>query len=161
MNQTLDRPNLANATARLLRRWILAIFVLGVVGIATELALVSHFDSLGQWIPLVLLGASLTVLAWRIVDRGRVNLRVFQIVMVLCVLSGVLGTYLHFNTKLEYQPEGLSWSEKACKAIFSQSPPTLAPGAMSLLGFMGLLYTLRHPAISIGKGPGSSITGEE
>ncbi len=51
-------------TAGGLRRALLAIFILGVVGTAAELLLVGHTEDPWQWVPLGMFGISLLVLGW-------------------------------------------------------------------------------------------------
>ena len=53
-----------------LRRGILLIFVLGTVGLGTELLLLDHFEEWRQQVPLVLLALGLILLAARLLYRG-------------------------------------------------------------------------------------------
>ena len=48
----------------LLRRWILVIILLGIIGTVTELLLLEHYEEPLQFVPLVLLAAALVVMAW-------------------------------------------------------------------------------------------------
>jgi hypothetical protein len=130
------------------------------LGVAAELLLTSHFESFTQLIPLILMGASLLPLVARTVDRSTFSLRLFQAVMVLLMLSGLLGGYLHHEFKMGFHATG-EWWEKSWKALTATSPPALAPGAMILLGMLGLLYTYRHPAFSRGKYAATSTMGDE
>jgi hypothetical protein len=151
MAPTSEKSTSQNGTARALRRLLLAVYLIGAIGIAAELAITIHVETIWQQIPLYLLGASLVALVWRIFDHRWVSLRFWQLLMVLMILSGVLGIYLHHDDKMEFQLElypDLPWKEHAWKALLAHSPPALAPGAMILLGLIGLLYTFRHPALS-------------
>lgn len=143
-------PDFAADTSRVLRGFCLALFVLGIVGAGTELVLLEHTESVWQWIPLVLMGASLAVLGWRAVSRGRTSLRVFQVVMVLFVASGFVGLFQHYRGNAEFELEmypSIAGAELFWKSI-TGATPALAPGTMIELGLLGLAYTFRHPAWS-------------
>ena len=62
-----------------------------------------------------------------------------------------LGIVLHYRGNLEFQLEidatQSSW-DLFRKVIHAKAPPALAPGAMTQLGLLGLVYTFRHPALS-------------
>jgi hypothetical protein len=138
------------------RRILLAILLVGLAGITVELLLLGHDEDLNQLIPLVLAAAA--VLASIVVSaRPRaVTVRIFQIVMVLLVISGALGMYLHFRATSEFQLEmdpTLAGFALFKKAVLAKAPPALAPGAMTQLGLIGLAYTFRHPALSPGRKP--------
>jgi cation transport ATPase len=135
--------------AATLRRALLALVFLGAGGLIVELLLLEHFDSVWQWVPLVLLAAVLvaaTAIAWR---PSRRTVRFFQAVMLLCVAAGLVGVYLHYRGNVEFELEreplrrGLSLFWEAIRG----ATPSLAPGALSQLGLLGLAYTFRHPAL--------------
>ena len=70
--------------------------------------------------------------------------------MALFILSGFVGTFLHFRANIEFEVEmypGLAGFELYWKAIQGASPPSLAPGAMIALGLLGLIYMYRHPSL--------------
>lgn len=133
----------------LLRRTLLALVLLSTVGLLAELALLEHFDSTAQWIPLALLVIVLgaTVAVGR--RHGPRTLRVFRGVMALCVAAGGVGIYLHYRGNVEFEVErdgslrGLQLFWEAIRG----ATPTLAPAALSQLGLLGLAYTYRHPAL--------------
>ena len=132
------------------RRILLAILLLGIAGISAELLLMAHTEDVYQLIPLVLAGLAVitVVLVLRRPSPG--TIRLFQAVMVLFLISGVAGAYLHFQVNMEFQLEmdpALSGLALYRKAILAKTPPALAPGAMIQLGLIGLAYTFRHPAL--------------
>ncbi len=53
-----------------LRKILLGILAFGMIGTVTELILLKHSEDIYQWIPLVLLGVGLPVLAWQGVRGG-------------------------------------------------------------------------------------------
>lgn len=132
-----------------LRHMILALVLLGIVGLIAELLLLKHFDSWTQVIPLVTLGAGLatTILAAR--NPTRHALRAFTVVMTLFVIAGVLGLVLHFKGNIEWALERtpeLGGTALIWKAL-TGATPALAPGALAQLGLLGLAWSYRHPAV--------------
>jgi hypothetical protein len=85
-------------------------------------------------------------------------LRVFQVVMALCVVIGAVGVYLHYRGNVEFEVErdaslhGLRLFWEAIRG----ATPALAPGALAQLGLLGLVYTYRHPVL----GPSTTSSRE-
>jgi len=142
-----------SATARRedgpLRRMLLALVLLGAVGLLTELGLLEHFDSATQWIPLALLAMVVGAVVAVYVHGGRGTVRFFQGVMVLCVVTGAVGVWLHYrgNVEFELEREGSLRGLRLFWEAIRGATPALAPGALSQLGLLGLAYTFRHPAL--------------
>jgi hypothetical protein len=132
------------------RRILLAILVIGIAGLSLELWLLAHVEDVYQLIPLVLNGAGLIMAALVATRPSAGTVRLFQLVMVLIILSGALGVLLHYQATTEFQlemdPSLTGWALFR-KAIVAKAPPALAPGAMTQLGLIGLAYTYRHPAL--------------
>ena len=136
------------------RRILLTILLLGTAGISLELWLMAHTEDVYQLIPLWLAvaGVVTSIAVARRPSAGSV--RLFQAVMALFLVSGVVGMVLHFQVNIEFQQEmdaALSGWPLFQKAILAKSPPALAPGAMIQLGLIGLAYTFRHPALASGR----------
>ena len=140
----------ADDVVELLRRWILIVFVLGLLGTVTELLLLEHFEQPLQLVPLVLMGLAILVLAWHAMGQGAASLRALQLLMGLFVLAGFVGFAAHFNGSAEYQLEldpEMGTRELLEKILHAKAPPLLAPGMMLQLGLLGLAYAytdLRH-----------------
>ena len=133
------------------RRILLTILLLGIAGISLELWLLGHVEDVYQLIPHGLAGATVIVIPIMLARPSPGSIRLFQAVMVLFLISGLVGTYLHFQVNMEFQLEmdpALSGMALYRKAILAKAPPALAPGAMIQLGLIGLAYTFRHPAIA-------------
>ena len=133
-----------------LRRGVLLIFVLGTIGLGTELLLLDHFEEWRQQVPLVLLVLGLVLLAIRLFYRGAIILRLFRWTMLAFVLGGMVGLWFHLSSNMEFELEmhpTLSGLELLFKAL-SGAMPALAPGALVQLGLIGFLYTYHHPALS-------------
>ena len=133
-----------------MRRGILLIFVLGAVGLGTELLLLGHFEEWRQQVPLALLALGLVLLAARMLYRGAIILRLFRLTMLVFVLGGMVGLWFHLSANMEFELEmypTLSGLELLSKAL-GGAMPALAPGALIQLGLVGFLYTYQHPALS-------------
>jgi len=126
-----------------LRRWILAVLVLGLLGTVTELILLEHYEKPVQLVPVVLIALALAVIVWHVMKRGAGSRFAFVAVMALFVLAGFAGFAAHFIGSAEFQleldPSMSTWTlvEKVLRA---KAPPLLAPGMMLQLGLLGLAY---------------------
>lgn len=131
------------------RRILMAILILGIAGISTELWLLDHVEDVYQLIPMALNALAVlaaAILVWR---PSAAAVRVFQGVMILMLISGAAGVWLHYQVNTEFQLEmdpQLSGMALFRKSIVAKAPPALAPGAMVQLGLIGLAFTFRHPA---------------
>jgi uncharacterized membrane protein len=139
----LDADNVGADRIELLRRWILGVLVLGLLGTVTELLLLEHYEQPLQFVPLVLIVAAVGVLIWEFRQHDTASRRAVQIVMALFVLAGFVGFVAHFYGSAEYQlelnPEMSIW-ELMEKVLRAKAPPLLAPGMMLQLGLLGLAY---------------------
>lgn len=136
------------ADAGSLRRLLLGLVLLGIVGLIAELFLLEHTESIWQWIPLVLLVAALPCGILVALRPSPAALRAFGAVMALCVLAGGLGLVLHFRGNVEFELEsepGVRGLDLVWRSL-TGATPTLAPGALAQLGLLGLVFLYRHPA---------------
>lgn len=129
---------------------LLATFLLGVVGTGVELLLIGHTEDVRQLIPLALLAAAAAVLGWHgVAPRSSVSVQTFRGVMGLFLAAGALGLFLHYRGNVEFELEmspGLAGLALVREAL-TGATPALAPGAMALLGLIGLAWTYDHPAL--------------
>jgi hypothetical protein len=143
-------PPAPDATIAALRRLLLAILLFGMIGTATELILIEHDEDLWQWIPIVLLGAGVLASGAMLAAGSRAArglTRGFRAVMVLLILSGGLGSVLHFQANREFKLEmdpSLRGFALFSSVIRAKTPPSLAPGTMVLLGLVGLASAFRR-----------------
>jgi hypothetical protein len=151
MDQREGNPGSMHTLTRL-RAFLLALLGLEIVGVLVELLLVAHWDGVWQWTPLLLLGAGLIVLLGHAILRNRHSLRAFKLVMVLFVLSGIVGTWLHYDGRVEFRqeldPSLAGWSLFRSAMTGSSTPPVLAPGVMIQMGVLGLIALYQHKADS-------------
>lgn len=149
----MTRPGAVGEVTTLsgIRKILLAVLGLGMVGSTTELILLKHTEDWLQWIPLLLLAAGLITLSWHGMRGGPLSTRTIRWLMIGFVASGVAGVYFHFQGsaefKLESNPSLSGWA-LFWEAVRGKAPPLLAPGAMIQLGLLGLAYTYKHPALS-------------
>lgn len=134
----------------LLRRGLLVLLTIGAVGLIGELILLEHYEDTPQMIPFGLLTFTVIVTAYHWWDGERRSLRLFQAVMLLLVIAGPLGMFLHLKGNYEMDREfdptllGLDlWI-----SVIRGEAPALAPGTLVQFGLLGLLYAYKHPALS-------------
>lgn len=138
----------ADASARL-RRALLGLLVLAMLGVAAELVLLEHYEEPRQWIPLGGLAAGLVSALAAFVRPRRATLLALRAVMAAFVVIGVLGVYLHFRGNEEFELEmdpGLHGLPLFWESVHGATP-ALAPSAMVYLGLLGLLVVWRHPGL--------------
>jgi len=143
-----ERASESPTTAKM-RVALLAILMLGMVGILIELFLMEHTDGVWQIVPImVLVGGICAAGAHAITRTHRNAIRAFQGVMVVFVVSGFAGIILHYTGNVEFEREmnpetgGFGLMREALMG----ATPALAPGTMIQLGLIGLASTFRHPA---------------
>ncbi len=134
-----------------LRRLLLALLALGVTMTFIDLLLLAHYEDTKQLIPLGLNALALATIAWHVASSSPTSIRLLQVVMLLFVVAGLTGIVLHYQGNLEFQteinPDQPAW-DLFRKVMTAKAPPALAPGAMAQLGFLGLVYSYRHPSLS-------------
>jgi hypothetical protein len=126
---------------RRLRILLLALFLFTLLGAVAELLLTSHTEG-WQLVPLILMLLSVVVLGWFAIVRNKAGLKLFQGIMVCCIISGAAGVLLHFNSNEEFALEvyhGLDGLDLLWKSV-KGAAPILAPGIMVQLGVIGLVY---------------------
>lgn len=132
-----------------LRRLVLVVLTFGIAGVGFELVLLDHMEDPWQWAPIVLLAAALPVSIWLILSPGFAVIRTYQAMMVLFVISGFTGQWLHYQGNVEFELE-MYPSRQGIELVWEAlggAYPSLAPGTMILFGFLGLVACLRHPAL--------------
>ena len=135
--------------SEILRGIFLALFLLGVLATGGELLLLGHTERYWQFVPLVLLGLSLVAVLVQITKSGPATIRFFQLIMILFLISGLLGVYLHYHGNTEFKLETYPWLKgfELFWAALRGATPTLAPAQMIELGLLGLGYCYRHPVL--------------
>lgn len=133
------------ARAGALHQFLLAVFLLGVVGTGAELLLLGHYEDPWQWAPLAILGLAVVAGTARILRPSPGSLRCLQIVAGLMVASGFVGLALHFKGNAEFEREmvpSLGGLDLIWESVRGATP-ALAPGAMTYLGLLGWAATMK------------------
>jgi len=130
-----------------LRAMLKLLFLVGTLGLSSELLLLVHTKEALQLVPLVLLGLGLVLLIWNAVAESPASLQAFRVTSVAFVLAGIAGLALHFKgnveTVREFSPD-VHGAAFYWRVIHGKNPPSLAPGAMVQLGLLGWISAYRH-----------------
>ena len=131
------------------RRLLLGILVLGLLGTAAELILLGHYDDWKQMVPLALIGLALALLLWHILSQTPSSVQLLRALMTLFLFAGAIGMGFHYGANADFEKE--SDPSLTGYRLFTESlsgaTPLLAPGTMVQLGLIGLVYTYRHPRL--------------
>jgi hypothetical protein len=143
-------PSPEPAVLQTVRRLLLALLTIALLGTALDLVLLDHYEDGWQWAPLVMIAFALPAIAWLWRSPTASAVTAVRIIMVLVVATGLAGVLLHLNGSREFQHEidpSLGGWSLFVKIITAKAPPALAPAAMIQIGLLGLLATYRHPAV--------------
>ncbi len=139
---------LEHPTAQTLRRFALALCVLGVVTTPIELVLMHHYNSKDQIMPFVFLGlAAIGILAAWFRPNARV-LRGVRVLMVLVVFGSGIGILEHLKANYRDALRG-GTSPNLIEMVLTGFAPLLAPGILAQVGLLGLAFTYKHPAFEV------------
>jgi hypothetical protein len=131
-----------------LRRWLLGILALGLLGTVIELLFLEHYEEPLQFVPLLLIVTAAGIIFWELKAGNDSSLRAFRVTMWLFVVSSFIGIGAHFYGSAEFQLENdptIGTWDLLMKIIHAQAPPLLAPGMMLQLGLIGLSYVYSDP----------------
>lgn len=129
-----------------IRSMLLYLCAAAMLGTGIELLLMEHTAEFNQLIPLILIAIGLISILVQLIMNNSTSIVVLKAAMSLIIISGLVGIILHYNSNMEFAMEispDLSGFDLFVKTIKGTTPPTLAPGNMSLLGLLGLLYTYK------------------
>ena len=131
------------STLSRVRAMLAVVLWLTIAGTALELVLVEHDEQTEQVVPFYVLGAiSGALILYRLFPRD-LFLRLAQLSMIACIGTGIWGLVLHYDSNLEFKREmrpDLEGWELTWETLHAKSPPSLAPGAMVLIGLLGATY---------------------
>jgi hypothetical protein len=136
-----------------MRRLLLAVIVIGMLGTLADLILLEHYEDASQMPPLVLILLGVLVAGWVAFGSGPLAVTIMRTTMVCFIAAGCAGIFLHYRGNSEFQREidpSLQGWALVMKVMKAKAPPALAPAVMIQLGLLGLLYTYQHPALRPG-----------
>jgi hypothetical protein len=145
MNEAIEAPGLRN-----MRRLMLLLLAVAMIGTAADLMLLDHHEDFWQMVPLGVIALGVVSVVLTTVKGGAGAVMLMRVTMAFFICSGFIGMGLHYIGNNEFQLEidpGLHGWSLFVKAITSKAPPALAPAAMIQMGLLGLLYTYKHPAL--------------
>jgi hypothetical protein len=142
----------------LLRRFLVTVAALAVVGTALELAMLRHWKPGAQlipWVALALLAVGIGMLATGPSQR---RVKVVRGIAVVVALSSLVGVFVHVTGNYEAGPldyrymetwgtmsETARWWAAISKTV-GPAPP-IAPGVLAQAALAVLFATVRHPAL--------------
>lgn len=147
MNELLMQEN---RLIDVLRHAVLAVFIFAVIGTGSELVLLEHTEDVWMWIPLALMALSMLNVIACLVARKPGLLQVFKGLMYLFILSGFVGTWMHYKGNMEFELE-MYPAMKGVELFWESmkgATPALAPGTMVQFGLLGLIYAFKHPVLT-------------
>jgi hypothetical protein len=140
-------------TTAALRRLLLGILTLGLMGTSIELVLLKHYEDAWMLAPFGVISVAVAATAARLLAPAAWSVRCLQAAMILLLVAGGLGGYLHYKGGLSFQVDmdpTLSRWDLFWKVVRMQAPPTLAPGVLVQLALVGLASTYRDPLLGRG-----------
>ena len=136
-----------------IRRVILGVLLLGMLGLIVELSLLGHYEDVLQWIPIAVLVGGVATLLLQLARPRRWTLLLVELVMVLLIGCGVFGMYLHYSGSRQFQLEmdpSMRGTQLLWHVLRAKSPPTLSPGTLGQMGILGLGYAYLRRATNPG-----------
>ena len=134
-----------------LRRLLLALLLLGLVGTTIELVLLRHYESVWMVAPFGVSAFAAAATLMRLVRPGPASVRWLRAAMVVLLATGAAGVWRHYVGGAEFQTDmdpTLSRSQLLWKVLHMQAPPALAPGVLVQFGLLGLIATYKDPLVS-------------
>jgi hypothetical protein len=141
-----------------LRRVLLALATMLLLGTLVELWLVNHTEDAIQWVPFVLCGLGLLAIVLYVFRKAPATIWFLRIVMTLMILGSVLGIYLHVsrNMALEREIHPNASTSQVWRKGFGGANPLLAPGILAISAFLMLLASYKYDVVS-GNSPSSEL----
>jgi hypothetical protein len=142
--------------AALLRRGLLGLVALGILGTAVELLFLGHWGSAAKTSVWPALGL-ISVAAVLVARPSPLRLRLARVIAILVAAVALVGVGFHVSENMTAGPLdrkfAATWDSMSSVAQWWEAitggvgpAPTLAPGVLLQLGLGVLLATIRHPA---------------
>ena len=132
-----------------LRRFLLVVSALLLLGTLMELWLVGHTESFVQLIPFALSGLGLILATVVLLHERRSTLLALRVCALLLMLGSLFGVYEHIIGNIAFQTEvnPSAPAREVLVAAMSGGNPLLAPGILALAAVLAIAATYRHPAL--------------
>lgn len=132
-----------------LRRFLLIMSALLLVGTLSELWLINHMEDRLQLIPFALCGLGLVAIFVAMLRPRRAALLGLRACMGLLVLGSFIGVYLHLEGNLGFQRElhPNATTGDLLMGTLGGANPLLAPGILALTAALAIAATYQHPAL--------------
>jgi hypothetical protein len=133
-----------------LRRVLLALATMLLLGTLVELWLVNHTEDAIQWVPFVLCGLALVAILLYVLRKTPITIWFLRIVMTLMILGSGLGIYLHVsnNMALEREMHPNARSSQIWRKGFGGANPLLAPGILAISAILTLLASYKYDVVN-------------
>lgn len=133
-----------SSISRSVKQLILTAFLFMLIGTVLELYLLEHYEDTLQLIPIICIAFALIMMVVLGIKRTLLSLKIFKVVLVLCALSGIYGTFLHLQSNFEFEQEMVPTAGEWDLFIESLSGalPVLAPLSMVALALVGYTYII-------------------
>ena len=124
-----------------LARQVLGVLFIASLGVFAELLLLGHYEDWRQWLPLVVVAVGALAAAAAAARPNRRTAKWMSTVAFVQIPVGLLGVYFHLadNFEFERERETAASGLELFRASLSGALPALAPGALVLLGLLGLV----------------------
>jgi hypothetical protein len=131
-----------------LRRLLLWLLLFGLAGVATDLALLGHYEDTRMVLPFIAIAIAAAAAIARLARPSAATVWWLRAAMAPMLAAGAAGAYLHYAGGLEFQkdldPTLTRW-QLLWKVLHMQAPPMLAPGMLVQFALLGLASTYRDP----------------
>ena len=132
-----------------IRRFLLLLAALILVGTVFELWLTEHTEELAQWIPFILSGIGFVAILAVLINPQRRTILALRVAMLMLGAGGLVGIGLHLINNYEFEQEirptlqGLDLIVEALKG----ANPLIAPGILVFAALVALIATYYHPLL--------------
>jgi hypothetical protein len=139
----------AEALVSRMRRFMLLLTALIFLATLTELWLVEHANEPLQFVPIILCGLGLVVVAVGLLWPQKSTLLALRVVMIFVALGGLVGIGVHLSNNLSFEQE-IRPNAAAIDSLiraFKGAAPLLAPGVLVFAALLAFVATYSHPAL--------------
>lgn len=129
-----------------LRRFLLLLAGSMCAGTIAELWLTNHMENPVQFLPFIVCGLGMIVVAWVLIRPQRKAILALRGVMLLVALAGMFGIFEHLEHNLDFAREVKAQEAAASPlwAALTGANPPLAPGLLAVTALVASAATYRQ-----------------